>query len=143
MTFINIALERTSRLIGPTWATVPKGESGKAGTRPKLGFRPKVPVKAAGMRMEPPPSVPSASGANRAAMAAAEPPEEPLGVLSLFHGLRVVPVSGLSVEAFQRMIHVVAYDQAALAQAAPFIDALGAAEDLPAHVAAVRVRIPR
>jgi histidinol dehydrogenase len=50
---------------------------------------------------------------------------------------------GLSVEAFQRMIHVVEYDQAALAQAAPFIDALGAAEDLPAHVAAVRVRIPR
>jgi histidinol dehydrogenase len=50
---------------------------------------------------------------------------------------------GLSVEAFQRMIHVVEYDKAALAQAAPFIDALGAAEDLPAHVAAVRARIPR
>ncbi len=50
---------------------------------------------------------------------------------------------GLSVEAFQRMIHVIDYDRAALAQAAPFIDALGAAEDLPAHVAAVRARIPR
>jgi histidinol dehydrogenase len=50
---------------------------------------------------------------------------------------------GLSVEAFRRMIHVVDYDHDALAQAAPFIDALGAAEDLPAHVAAVRARIPR
>jgi histidinol dehydrogenase len=50
---------------------------------------------------------------------------------------------GLSVETFQRMIHVVDYDRDALAQAAPFIDALGAAEDLPAHVAAVRARIPR
>jgi histidinol dehydrogenase len=50
---------------------------------------------------------------------------------------------GLSVEAFRRMIHVIDYDHDALAQAAPFIDALGAAEDLPAHVAAVRARIPR
>ncbi len=60
-----------------------------------------MPVKLAGMRIEPPPSVPSASGAKRAATAAADPPEEPPGVLSLFQGLRVVPVSGLSVEPFQ------------------------------------------
>ncbi len=50
---------------------------------------------------------------------------------------------GLSVQAFQRMIHVVDYDRAALAEVAPLIDALGGAEDLAAHVAAVRVRIPR
>jgi histidinol dehydrogenase len=49
---------------------------------------------------------------------------------------------GLSVQAFQRMIHVVEYDRNALAEAAPLIDALGGAEDLAAHVAAVRVRIP-
>src|SRR6201996_7232393 len=53
------------------------------------------------MRIEPPPSVPSASGANRAASAADEPPDEPPGVLVLSHGLRVMPVSGLSVEPFQ------------------------------------------
>src|SRR5665213_3955324 len=53
------------------------------------------------MRMEPPPSVPSASGANRAASAADDPPEEPPGVLFLFQGLRVMPVSGESVEPFQ------------------------------------------
>jgi histidinol dehydrogenase len=50
---------------------------------------------------------------------------------------------GLSVQAFQRMIHVVDYDRAALAEVAPLIDALGGAEDLAAHVAAVRVRIPK
>jgi histidinol dehydrogenase len=50
---------------------------------------------------------------------------------------------GLSVQAFQRMIHVVEYDRAALAEVAPHIDALGGAEDLAAHVAAVRARIPK
>src|SRR5580765_3268994 len=53
------------------------------------------------MRIDPPPSVPSASGQNRAASAADDPPEEPPGVFALFHGLRVMPVSGLSVEPFQ------------------------------------------
>ena len=50
---------------------------------------------------------------------------------------------GLSVQAFQRMIHVVDYGRAALAEVAPLIDALGGAEDLAAHVAAVRARIPK
>jgi len=50
---------------------------------------------------------------------------------------------GLSVQSFQRMIHVVDYDRDALAAVAPLIDSLGGAEDLAAHVAAVRARIPR
>jgi histidinol-phosphate aminotransferase len=49
---------------------------------------------------------------------------------------------GLSVLTFLRAIHVVNCTRAALAGAAPHIDALGAAEDLAAHVRAVRVRIP-
>jgi len=49
--------------------------------------------------------------------------------------------AGLSVLAFMRGIHVVDCSAAALAEAAPYIDALGAAEDLAAHVAAVRVRV--
>jgi hypothetical protein len=36
-----------------------------------------------------------------AATAAAAPPEEPPGVFAGFHGLRVMPVSGLSVTPFQ------------------------------------------
>src|SRR3954471_9676047 len=95
------AASATERVIGPTCATVPKGESGHAGTRPKDGLMPKRPVKLHGMRIDPPPSVPMASGPIPEASAAAAPPEEPPGVLSGFHGLRVMPVSGLSVTPFQ------------------------------------------
>ncbi len=51
--------------------------------------------------------------------------------------------AGLSVLSFLRGIHLVEYDRDALAEVALHIDALGGAEDLAAHVAAVRVRIPR
>jgi histidinol dehydrogenase len=51
--------------------------------------------------------------------------------------------AGLSVQSFLRGIHVVAYDRDALAEVAPLVDALGGAEDLYAHVEAVRIRIPR
>ena len=44
------------------------------------------------MRIEPPPSLPWATGTIPAATAAAEPPEEPPGVRVRSHGLRVGPV---------------------------------------------------
>ena len=47
--------------------------------------------------MEPPPSVPSASGAWPVATAAAAPPDEPPALRERSHGLRVAPKSGLSV----------------------------------------------
>jgi histidinol dehydrogenase len=50
---------------------------------------------------------------------------------------------GLSVLAFGRLVNVVECDRGALATTAPLIDALGGAEDLAAHVAAVRARVPR
>ena len=50
--------------------------------------------------------------------------------------------SGLSVFPFLRLVNVVECDREALAATAPLIDALGGAEDLAAHVAAVRVRVP-
>jgi histidinol dehydrogenase len=49
---------------------------------------------------------------------------------------------GLSVLSFLRGIHVVECTEPALAEVAPHIDALGGAEDLTAHVAAIRVRVP-
>jgi histidinol dehydrogenase len=49
---------------------------------------------------------------------------------------------GLSVLSFLRGIHLIECDEAALAGVAPHIDALGGAEDLAAHVAAVRIRVP-
>ncbi|WP_239380309.1 MULTISPECIES: histidinol dehydrogenase [unclassified Frankia] len=48
---------------------------------------------------------------------------------------------GLAVAAFQRQVHVVECDRAALAQVAPWIAALGGAEDLIAHVDAVEARL--
>ena len=50
-----------------------------------------MPVTAAGWRIEPPVSVPIASGASNAATAAADPPPEPPGMRSRSHGLRVGP----------------------------------------------------
>lgn len=49
---------------------------------------------------------------------------------------------GLSVQSFLRGIHVVDYTREALAAAAPHVRALGGAEDLAAHVAAVDIRVP-
>jgi histidinol dehydrogenase len=51
--------------------------------------------------------------------------------------------SGLSVFPFLRLVNVVECDADTLAATAPLIDALGGAEDLAAHVAAVRARVPR
>src|SRR3979409_2258025 len=53
------------------------------------GFDPYNPHRALGMRIEPPMSEPIASVAIPAANAAAEPPDDPPGVPSRFHGLRV------------------------------------------------------
>jgi histidinol dehydrogenase len=50
--------------------------------------------------------------------------------------------SGLSVMAFLKSMQLVEYTAAALADAAPHVLALSAAEDLPAHGAAVAVRVP-
>ncbi len=49
--------------------------------------------------------------------------------------------SGLSVFPFLRLVNVVECDRETLAATAPLIDALGGAEDLAAHVQAVRVRV--
>jgi histidinol dehydrogenase len=49
--------------------------------------------------------------------------------------------SGLSVQSFLKGVHLVEYDREALGAAAPHVTALAAAEDLPAHGAAVTVRL--
>jgi histidinol dehydrogenase len=50
--------------------------------------------------------------------------------------------SGLSVQSFLRAIHVVEYDRDALLEVAAKVIALAEAEDLPAHGAAIAVRMP-
>ncbi len=49
--------------------------------------------------------------------------------------------SGLSVQSFLRGIHIVEYDRNALRDVAPHVLALSAAEDLPGHGDAIRVRL--
>jgi histidinol dehydrogenase len=50
--------------------------------------------------------------------------------------------SGLSVQSFLKGVHLVEYSADALAEVAPHVLALSAAEDLPAHGAAVTARLP-
>src|SRR5205085_9631235 len=57
-----------------------------------------MPHSAAGWRIEPPVSVPSAHGARPAATAAALPPDEPPGTRSRSHGLRTGPNAEFSFE---------------------------------------------
>src|SRR5215470_11975225 len=64
-----------------------------ADTRPCVGLKPTTPQYAAGRSTEPTVCEPSASGAMRAPTAAAEPLDDPPGVCSGFHGLRVGPGS--------------------------------------------------
>jgi histidinol dehydrogenase len=50
--------------------------------------------------------------------------------------------AGLTVLPFLRLVNVVECGREALAAAAPYVDALGGAEQLAAHVDAVRARVP-
>ena len=63
-----------------------------------MGLSPTTPQNAAGCRIDPPVSEPSASGAHRAATATADPPLDPPGVRSLAHGLRTGPYAEFSFD---------------------------------------------
>ncbi len=51
--------------------------------------------------------------------------------------------SGLSVYPYLKVVNVIECDRDSLRHVAPRVDALGGAEDLAAHVAAVRIRVPK
>ena len=61
-------------------------------------MRPTTPQSAAGWRIDPPVSDPSASGVSRAATAAADPPLVPPGMRSSAHGLRAGPNAEFSFD---------------------------------------------
>ena len=67
---------------------------GHTGMRPSVGLSPTVPQNAAGIRIDPPASEPSAIGTAPAATVAAEPALDPPVFNRGFHGFRVTPVSG-------------------------------------------------
>ncbi|HEY3408158.1 MAG TPA: histidinol dehydrogenase [Propionicimonas sp.] len=51
--------------------------------------------------------------------------------------------SGLNVHSFRKQVHVIDYSEAALMQVAGVVETFAAAEDLPAHGAAVTIRRPQ
>src|SRR4051812_39204919 len=75
----------------------PSVHCGDHETRPRLGFSPTRPQHEAGMRIEPPPSLPWASDTIPDATAAPLPPDEPPGVRDVSYGLRVGPKRSGSV----------------------------------------------
>ena len=92
MTSWSRAASSTERVTGPAWSRLlARAMSPYLDTPPYVGLTPTVPVMAPGWRIEPPVSVPTASGASNAATAAAEPPPEPPGMRPVSHGLRVGP----------------------------------------------------
>ena len=84
-------MSATVRVSTPSMPSEESPSSGAGEIRPRAGFSPTSPQQAAGMRIEPPPSLPWATGTMPAATAAAAPPEEPPGVRCRSHGLRVGP----------------------------------------------------
>src|SRR5215469_8327351 len=61
--------------------------------RPYVGRRPTVPHAWLGDTIEPSVSVPSENPTRPAAVAEAEPADEPLDVCSMFHGVLVMPLN--------------------------------------------------
>ena len=91
------ARSSTVRAMGPTTSRPPRmiGSPSARATRPALGLRPTSPQWLQGVRTEPPPSVPIASGPTPLATDATAPALEEPGVTSSRHGLRVVPYFGV------------------------------------------------
>ena len=69
----------------------------RARHRPMLGRMPTMPQKLAGLRSDPPKSLPCASHAMPVASATAAPPDEPAADRASRHGLRVAPNTSLNV----------------------------------------------
>src|SRR3954466_15665803 len=92
------ARSSTLRAIGPCTPRVRSIlATGVWATRPILGRMPTTPQKLAGLRSDPPISVPCASQAIPVASATAAPPEEPAAESEVFHGFRVAPKTSLKV----------------------------------------------
>ena len=84
-------MSATVRVSTPLAPSQDSPRSGPDDTRPRLGLSPTRPQAEAGMRIDPPPSLPCASGSIPDATAAALPPLDPPGVRVRSHGLRVGP----------------------------------------------------
>src|ERR1700751_4424017 len=74
---------------------------GSSGSRPGDGLSPTSPLQAAGIRIEPPPSLACAIGTTPAATNAPDPDDDAPAVYSVSHGLRTGPSRGCSAAALK------------------------------------------
>jgi len=92
ITWYNNEASATVRARGPTWSSVQlSGTIPSQGSSPLVGFNPTQPQMAAGMRIDPPVSVPIDAQPMPAATAAADPPLEPPADRVVSHGFRTGP----------------------------------------------------
>src|SRR6478609_10579484 len=92
-----MAVSSTARQMGPSLSMVQESAMAPVrGTRPKVGRKPVVPQRVDGDEMDPSVSEPMAKATQPAAVAEAEPAEEPLDPCLVFQGLRVMPPNHLS-----------------------------------------------
>src|SRR5262249_54775182 len=90
------AASATDRARGPFTMNPANGSGcGATGTSPTVGRRATMLLKLAGLRRDPPRSLPSARGSRPAATAAPAPPLEPPALFVVSYGLTVVPYSWL------------------------------------------------
>ncbi len=83
-TWKTVAQQATVGASGPTESrVVESGNAPARGTRARVGLNPAMPHSAAGMRTEPPVSVPSANAAMPSATDTAAPEDDPPGILRL------------------------------------------------------------
>ena len=83
------AASRTVRASGPfTASPVMSPMTGPALIRPRAGLMPNSPFTLAGMRIEPPPSLPCAKGSRPEATAVPAPPLDPPAERDRSHGVR-------------------------------------------------------
>ena len=97
MTASALAQSATLRASGPTESSVVlKGNAPSVGMRWRLGLKPVIPQSAAGMRTEPPVSLPIAISHMPSAAATAAPADDPPGTRARSRGLPGVPKCGLA-----------------------------------------------
>jgi hypothetical protein len=97
ITLSALAQSATLRASGPMESSeVLNGKAPVVGTRCRLGLKPTMPQSAAGIRTEPPVSLPIAISAMPSPTVTAAPDDEPPGMRARSHGLPGVPKCGLA-----------------------------------------------
>ena len=97
MTASALAQSATLRPSGPIESSVKlSGNAPSVGMRCRLGLKPTIPHNAAGIRTEPPVSLPMAISQRPSEAATAAPADEPPGTRARSRGLPGVPKCGLA-----------------------------------------------